>query len=113
MNYQIIVIISIAFIILVSAILLIKISKPLNDPKRMNKMLKDVIKTEKNILDNNEEDLKEIVRRSADIESEGLKIKAKAIQEGLSSNSIQCKYCGSLIDNDSTFCKKCGKSQEK
>ena len=111
MNYEIIVIISIALIILVIAILLIKLSKPLNDPKRMNKMLKNVIKTEKDILDNNEEDLKEIVRRSADIESEGLKIKAKAIKEGLSSNSDFCKYCGESIDNNSKYCKKCGKEQ--
>lgn len=111
MNYEIIVIISIALIILVIAILLIKLSKPLNDPKRMNKMIKDVIKTEKTILDNNEEDLKEIVRRSADIESVGLKIKANAIKEGLSSNTEYCKYCGSLIDNDSKYCKKCGKEQ--
>ena len=111
MNYEIAVIISIALIILIIAILLIKLSKPLNDPKRMNKMLKDVIKTEKDILDNNEEDLKEILKRSADIESVGLKIKAKAIKDGLSSNNEYCKYCGSLIDNDSKYCNKCGKEQ--
>lgn len=68
-------------------------------------------KTKKNILDENEELLKDLEIRSANIEKEGIRTKAQAIKEGFSKNTNYCKHCGTLIDEDSKFCKKCGKEQ--
>lgn len=66
----------------------------------------------KNILSENEDVLKEMYTKEAEIAKEGLKIKTSAIKEGLSGiKNIYCKYCGSLIDSDSRFCKSCGKKQ--
>lgn len=68
-------------------------------------------KISKNILDNNEETLKDIEIRKANIDKEGIEIKARALKDGLSKNVVYCKHCGAAIDEDSTFCKKCGKKQ--
>ena len=43
-----------------------------------------------------------------------LKIKAEAVKEGFASNGVKtmyCKFCGAKIDNDSKFCKECGKAK--
>ncbi len=83
-----------------------------DDLKEMGTMAGDIqAQTKKNILDQNEEVLKEIEKRSANIKKEGIEIKMKAIKDGLSKNTVYCKYCGVLIDEDSKFCKKCGKEQ--
>lgn len=81
--------------------------------------LKDILSTsksvevnaEKEILDNNEEIMKDNVTRKANINKEGIEITAKAIKEGLTNNKVYCKYCGKLIDSDSKYCKVCGRSQ--
>lgn len=81
--------------------------------------LKDILSTsksvevnaEKEILDNNEEIMKDNVTRKANINKEGIEITAKAIKEGLTNNKIYCKYCGKLIDSDSKYCKVCGREQ--
>ena len=81
--------------------------------------LKDILSTsksvevnaEKEILDNNEEIMKDNVTRKANINKEGIEITAKAIKEGLTNNKVYCKYCGKLIDNDSKYCKVCGREQ--
>ena len=66
----------------------------------------------KEILDENEDLLRDISHKEAKIKSVGIKTVAKAIKEGLTENDyIYCKYCGTEIDNDSKFCKKCGKEQ--
>ena len=66
----------------------------------------------KNILNENEDTLKEMYTKEAEIAKEGLKIKTSAIKEGLSgTKNIYCKHCGALIDSDSRFCKSCGKKQ--
>lgn len=71
-----------------------------------------VIKTKKSILDEHEEDLKEIANREANIKKGYVKTMASAIHEGLNDNdTIYCKHCGGMIDSDSTFCKHCGKEQ--
>lgn len=70
------------------------------------------IKTKKNILDESEDTLRDITNREANIKKGYVKEMASAIHDGLTENAtIYCKYCGSLIDSDSTFCKKCGKKQ--
>lgn len=81
--------------------------------------LKDILSTsadiginaEKEILDNNEETMKDNVIRKANINKKGIEITANAIKEGLNGSKIYCKHCGKLIDEDSKFCKSCGKEQ--
>lgn len=81
--------------------------------------LKDILSTsadiginaEKEILDNNEETMEDNVTRKANINKKGIEITANAIKEGLNGSKIYCKYCGKLIDDDSKFCKSCGKEQ--
>lgn len=66
----------------------------------------------KSILTENEDTLKEMYTKEADIEKEGLKIRTRAIKEGFSDiETIYCKHCGAVIDSDSKFCKSCGKKQ--
>jgi len=69
------------------------------------------INSRKNILDENEDTLRNMATRSANINKEGIEITARAIKDGLSRNSIYCKHCGHSIDEDSKFCKFCGKEQ--
>lgn len=81
--------------------------------------LKDILSTsadiginaEKEILDNNEETMEDNVTRKAIINKKGIEITANAIKEGLNGSKIYCKHCGKLIDEDSKFCKSCGKEQ--
>lgn len=66
----------------------------------------------KSILTENEDMLKEMYTKDAEIEKEGIRIKTSAIKDGLGGIKTKyCKYCGSSIDSDSTFCKSCGKRQ--
>lgn len=69
------------------------------------------INSRKNILDGNEDTLRDMSTRTANINKEGIEITTRAIKDGLSSNSIYCKHCGKSIDEDSKFCKFCGKEQ--
>ncbi len=76
----------------------------------LEKMMEKAIKMEKDLLDKHEDELKELQRKSANIEKEGIEIKAKALKDGLTNNNtLYCKYCGTSIDDDSIYCKKCGK----
>jgi hypothetical protein len=76
-------------------------------------IMKTQIKTHKYIINENEKDLKDISTKSADIYSEGLTKVAKSIKEGLTENTIFCKYCGKEIDANSQFCMHCGKNQKQ
>jgi len=69
------------------------------------------INTKKNILDQNEDMLRDLTIREANIDKEGIEIKTRAIKDGFSKDTMFCKYCGTTIDEDSKFCKKCGKEQ--
>ena len=75
--------------------------------------IKDVanlgINIKENILNENEDSLKNMSKKEAEIAGEKIKIYASSIKEGLSQNKVYCKHCGSLIDSDSKFCKNCGK----
>lgn len=75
--------------------------------KMMVNLNQATINSKKKILDENEETLKEISDRSADINKNAVKKYAKSIKEGLE-DSIYCKHCGEMIDADSNYCKKCG-----
>ena len=80
----------------------------------MGSMMKNMLEVEKQILEENEEDLRNINKKSAEIESDGLEIKARAIKKGLvgdEGQTIFCRHCGQQIEADSKFCKYCGKEQ--
>lgn len=66
-----------------------------------------------NIINNNEETLRNIANKEANINKEAVKTTFGAIKEGLSGNNenMFCKHCGAMIDSDSKFCKSCGKEQ--
>ena len=70
------------------------------------------VKTTKGIMDENEDDLRHISSKGADIASDGITKTVRAIKKGMSdAGDVYCKHCGESIDSDSTFCKACGKKQ--
>lgn len=108
MNVGIIGIIGAAIVVVVIFIVL----SPKTMEKTLTKMSKIAINAQKNVLDENEEDLRNISNKSADINSDAIKTVAHSIKEGFTQNdTVYCKYCGAVIDSDSKFCKKCGKEQ--
>lgn len=80
-------------------------------PKLRGKMMSHQIKATKYMMDESKEDFKSISDNMAYATKDGMKTIARAIKEGFLENNIYCKYCGSEIDYDSKFCKKCGKEQ--
>ena len=70
-----------------------------------------MMKATKYMLDENEENLKDMATKSANISKEGIEITTRAIKDGLTKESKYCKYCGEAIDEDSKYCKKCGERQ--
>ena len=67
-------------------------------------------RAQNNVINNNEEILKETANKTADIHKDAVKTIVHSAKEGWSDDStIFCKHCGAQIDVDSTFCKKCGK----
>ena len=63
-------------------------------------------------LDEAKDEIEQATTTMAEATKEGLKTTAKALKEGLTEDdTIHCKHCGEVIDNDSKFCKKCGKEQ--
>lgn len=79
-------------------------------PKFRGKIMSRQIKAQKYMMDESKEDIKNITDNIAYATKDGIKTTVGAIKEGLK-NKIYCKYCGSEIDEDSKFCKKCGKEQ--
>lgn len=72
---------------------------------------KTMIKTQKHIVSENKEDLKDIANVSADISKDAVKTTAGAVKEGLTMEKMFCKHCGKEIDKDSKYCQYCGKEQ--
>ena len=73
--------------------------------------LKDILSTSADIGINAEKEMEDNVTRKANINKKGIEITTNAIKEGLTRSKIYCKHCGKLIDDDSKFCKSCGKEQ--
>lgn len=69
------------------------------------------VNAQNNIVTENEETLKNIADKQANINKDSITTVSKAIKDGFSKETIFCKHCGSVIDEDSTFCKYCGKEQ--
>ena len=80
-------------------------------PKLRGKMMSKQVKAGKYMMDESKDDIKTISDSMAYATKDGIKTVAGAIKEGLTQNDAFCKYCGSKIDSDSKFCKKCGKEQ--
>lgn len=84
-------------------------------PKMRSKFVGGQMRAQKQVLDDHGDVMEEVSTRSAKIKRGAIKETASAIREGLTgvdnSNDVYCKHCGASIDNDSTFCKKCGKEQ--
>ena len=81
----------------------------------LKELMKTTAKTEtiaeKEILDENEDIMSSNEKRKANIKKESIEVTARAIKDGLTSNKIYCRYCGTSIESDSRFCKNCGKEQ--
>lgn len=71
---------------------------------------KTMIGIQKDVQEENKESLTSIASTSADINSEAITKKAKAVKKGLKDTKF-CKNCGKEIDADSNFCSKCGCEQ--
>lgn len=72
------------------------------------------INAKKNILDQNEDVLKDIASREANISKDAIKTTVSAVKEGWTQgedSTMFCKHCGTSIDANSKFCKECGKEQ--
>lgn len=67
------------------------------------------IKSRKRVLEENEDDLKDIADANARINKDAVRETSKAIKDGFVGSTTYCKYCGSIIDEDSVYCKNCGK----
>ncbi len=67
-----------------------------------------------NIVNENEDILRNVASKTADINKDAIETTVGAIKngwEGNSNSTIYCKYCGKKIDANSVFCKYCGKQQ--
>ena len=81
------------------------------NPKVRGKMISTQVKAVKYMMDESKDDISNISINMADATKEGVETTARAIKKGFTEEGIYCKHCGSKIDNDSKFCKNCGKEQ--
>lgn len=79
-------------------------------PKARSKMMGRQIKAMRYMMDDNREDLEKMATMGFGFGKDTLK-KAQAVKDGFEDNNICCKYCKAIIDNDSMYCKVCGKRQ--
>lgn len=69
------------------------------------------LNVKKSIYDTNDDTLRNLAQKDAELLAIKAKKVTKAIREGLTEENMYCKHCGKQIDTDSVFCKKCGKEQ--
>lgn len=105
----------ILIVIVIVVLLLVYAIGSIADPKAKEKYYHKQIKVAKTVIDENEDALKNISTKGADIASQGVEITARAIKKGFSEEKNTdfkfCKRCGKTIDSDSIFCNYCGKEQ--
>ncbi len=68
------------------------------------------VNTRSKIINENEDKLKEMADKTANISKDAITTTVGAIKKGIK-DTVYCKHCGELIDKDSKFCKHCGKEQ--
>lgn len=78
----------------------------------LKNMSEDLINFKSEFLEENEDLLKQIKIKEAEIDNEELKIKAKTVKDTFS-DTMNCKYCGASIASDSKYCNICGKDLSK
>lgn len=78
--------------------------------KIQENMVSSMIDAKKKNLDKYQDVLEDMVKREANISKEGIRIKTKAVADGLRKTDGYCKYCGEAISEDSVYCSKCGKN---
>ena len=76
-------------------------------PKLRGKMMSRQIKSVKYMLDESQDDLREMANKA----KEGMKGFSSNANDGFSSWDNYCKHCGAMIDADSVYCKRCGHKQ--
>lgn len=105
------IVVGIIFAIVFVFIFITVISFFTNPTKKMKKMAKDMVEMQNEILRENKEILKESADISAEIEEDAIITRTRAVKTGFSgeSSTTFCRWCGSLIDSDSTFCENCGR----
>ena len=79
--------------------------------KKMTAFGNMAVRVQNNIIENNEDILKETANKTANINKDAITTMTHAIKEGFTEDLIYCKHCGVAIDGDSKFCKSCGKEQ--
>ena len=100
----------VVILIIVSIILLLTGTTQKGLEKKLTKFGNIIARTQNNIINNNEDILRETANKTADIHKDAVKTIVYSVKEGLSDdNTVYCKHCGAQIDADSNFCKKCGK----
>ena len=80
-------------------------------PKLRAKYMSHQLKASKYVMDENEDILRELNKKGANIEREGIKIRTSAVKEGFNQDTCYCSSCGKVIDTNSRFCKYCGEEQ--
>ena len=80
-------------------------------PKLRSKALRKQLEAQKHIYDENEDLLKELNIKGANIQKDGITIKSRAVRDGFFGSTSYCSSCGAQIDADSKFCKVCGEEQ--
>ena len=74
--------------------------------KRLTRSMSILAKVQNNVMKNNEDILRQNADMNADINKDAIRIMSKAVKEGFSDdNTVYCKNCGQLIDEDSRFYK--------
>lgn len=109
MNTVIIVIMCFTGVIIVGAFIYIIAS--FVSPKFRGKMMGKQVQATKYMMDNQKDNIKSIATDAANASKEGIEITTRAIKDGFTKSEAYCKDCGEIIDEDSKFCKKCGKEQ--
>ena len=72
------------------------------------------VNVQNNIINQNEDVLKNIANKTADISKEAIETTVGAVRNGWNADKVSkqfCKYCGKKIDSDSRFCNYCGNKQ--
>ena len=102
----------VVLIFVVVALVIIFTITMIFSPRLRGKMMSKQIKAAKYMMDESKEDLRDISTNMADVTKDGIETTVRAIKKGITEDEdIHCKHCGSKIDNDSKFCKNCGKEQ--
>ena len=102
----------VAFFLILFLIFVLKGTSTKGLEKTLTNLGSAAARAQNNIINNNEDILRETANKTANINKDAVRTMAHAVKEGFTEDNLMyCKHCGSAIDGDSTFCKSCGKEQ--